>query len=186
MEWVILASGPSLKEHIEDIRSYIQPTMITVGVNNIGGLYVPDYHVFVNRSRYKQHRHMVSPQSKLVLGPKFKDRCDYQLKLDNEYPTDNGYMRVAGDAIVCGGATVAYVAAGFAIMMGASQITFVGLDGPARGYHYKEKRVATSDKLEMLEQASHGILRDIHRIAPVKILTPTVYEEYYAGFTGSV
>ena len=186
MEWVILACGPSLRQYQKEIQEYIQPTMITVGVNNIGGLFVPDYHVFVNRQRHKKYGGTVSPKSKLVLGYKFKGPCDYVLQFENEYPSSNGHMSLDGERIVCGGATVAYLAAGFAIMMGAKRITFAGLDGATKGYHYYEGREATAGKLEMLEAASHGILRDINKLVPVKILTPTVYEEYYAGFTGSV
>jgi len=187
MEWVILACGPSLREYQKEIREYIQPTMITVGCNNLDGLFVPDFHVWVNRRRFRKHRKKMSPKSKLILGYKFKDKCDYRLRFDNDYLNDQGFMEI-GETIKCAGATVAMLAAGFAIQMGAKRLTFAGLDGFSGGkmHHYNEDTTVSMKRLLLLERATHGILRDIHRIAPVKILTPTVYEEYYAGFTDSV
>ena len=187
MEWVILACGPSLREYLEQIAEYIKPTMITVGTNNLDGLFVPDYHVWVNRRRFRKHREKISPKSKLVLGYKFKDKCDHRLQFDNDYLNDQGFMDI-GKTIKCAGATVAALAAGFAIQMGAKRITFAGLDGFSGGklHHYKEDTIVGMEKLLLLERATHGILRDLNKVAPVKILTPTVYEEYYEGFADSV
>jgi len=187
MEWVILACGPSLREYQKEIQAYIKPTTISVGTNNIDGLFVPDFHVWVNRRRYRKHHKSVSKKSKLVLGYKFKEKADYKLKFENDYLNDKGFMEV-GDTIKCAGATVAMLAAGFAIQMGAKRITFAGLDGFSGGklHHYNEDTLVGMDRLLLLERATHGILRDINKMAPVKILTPTVYEEYYAGFTDSI
>lgn len=180
--WLVICSGSSIVEFKEQIHKFDEkhcPT--TIGVNNIGDYFIPDYHLWVNKRRYKEHKNKVYPESKLVLGWKFDEKSYDKIKFKNiEYVTEDGQIRIEGDSIYGKALTGGTLAGAYAIMHGAEKLYYVGIDGIADRKHcYKERRVDKQDKLEILQKGTAKVLADLNNYVPLKILTPTVYKKYY-------
>ena len=177
-DWLVIATGPSVRKYENEIRSF-SDGMTTIGVHHMAGRFVPDYHLFVSKKRYKKYGRHVNPQSTLVLTSRMGGHFD----VENEYPSPVGSIEFFDERVVSRGASGGVLAVAYAIVRGAQQVFVAGMDGygDGAGHHYKEKDNSW-DRLMEHESATPMILRDLNRIVPVKIITPTVYQEYYVGF----
>lgn len=174
---LILTTGKTLDEYEQEIKQFIKDNNpVTIGVHNMAGRFVPDYHLFVSKKRYKEYGKKVHPASKLVLTT----RMGGTLSLENKYPSSHGSIKIDGDKIVAEGASGGVVGAAYAIMLGADTVYMVGQDGYSDGakHHYKEKE-NNWERLMEHESATKMILRDLNKYAKVRIITPTVYKEFY-------
>ena len=180
--WLVIATGPSVRKYENEIRSF-SDGMTTIGVHHMAGRFVPDYHLFVSKKRYKKYGKYVSPQSTLVLTR----GVGGEFEVENEYPSSIGRMEIDGGMVRCSGASGGVLAIAYAIINGADTVFVSGLDGysTGAGHHYSEKNNSWERLMEH-ESATRSILQDLNGMVPVKIITPTVYEEYYAGFADIV
>lgn len=186
LKFLIMATGPSMGTHREQIEAFIKRKMpVTIGCNYMKP-YVPDYHVFTNKRRYKDHWKDVNPKSKLILGSNFergiiKHKVYDTLNFENKYPSEKGWLKIFQDHIYCEGGTTSAAMIGMAIQKWATEILFVGLDGlmPGKMNYYKAKFGADNDKRMIQDKAMRMILKQVSRQVKVAILTPTVYKEYY-------
>ncbi len=171
-----------MRNHAAKIRDFIASDITTIGVNNMNGLFIPDYHLFASAKRYKKYWRKVHPKSRLLLAAKIKP---HHRKFDiipfkNKYPSSKGKMKVT-TKIRCEGATGGTLAAGYAVLKGAKEIYFVGMDGYSKGSkHFYKEDDNDYKRLMEHESATPMILRDLEKYATIKILTPTVYKDWYA------
>lgn len=62
--FLIIANGPLMleqRDHILDVAH--AKDCVTIGVNNLGDLYKPDYHVVVSQRRFEQYAASVASES---------------------------------------------------------------------------------------------------------------------------
>ena len=69
-DFLVLASGPSLKKCRREIQAFIEERRpVVLAGNFIDGMFVPDYHAFVNRKRFFTYAHTVHSSSRVLLSP---------------------------------------------------------------------------------------------------------------------
>lgn len=197
-DFLILACGPSLLQYREGIQNFIERhKVITIGCNFLNNMFIPHYHIFVNRHRFCSYVHSAHKESTLLLSPSISrriiknrvgDRYYEEVMFKNIYPSKDGGLETRRGIIYTKGATVAVIACGVALVMGARNIFAAGLDGYSlnleRPLYYDESDRKSSRDLSNVEKCAHSALQDIactvrqHR-GFLKIITPTVYKEYY-------
>jgi len=184
-EWVIFGGGPSIASYQDQIESFVEGRVV-VGTNWMPELVVPKYHVISNKNNYKRYRKNIKPESIGVGASKIR-KLEIYVEAENEYPAEVGYFRLEDGKVKMAGGTVGAYAMALAVLKRAKAIYMVGFDGFRSKENTHWYRTEPNWKRAMWQQkCMHGILQGVNDIVPVKILTPTVYEEYYAGFTGSV
>lgn len=180
--WLVIATGQSINSKMLELRALSNTDVTTIGVHNLDRKIIPDYHLFVGVKRYKAYKDMVSSKSVLVVTQKIIDNIPgvVRITVKNKYPSDKGMIQIVGDRIICEGASGGVIAAAFAIMCGAKTVLMAGIDGYSDGskHHYKEKENKW-ERLMQHESATPMILNDLSKLATIKIITPTVYKEYY-------
>ena len=164
--------------------------------NNIGKLYIPDYHGFVNRQRFCTYSSEINNQSRVLLSPYFTKKTiknnykgNYELiQFKNIYPSDDGSVELINETIHMKGGTIATLLASVAIQMGAKNIYFAGLDGYSSStsvHHYDEPDEKLKKDLLMQEKSISKQLDCLSNLLMkknnglVKIITPTVYVDYF-------
>ena len=163
--WIIICGGKTAKTHKKKALRYIEKYKpIVIGTNKIPKEYNADYHMFVNKKSYAKYGNMA--KGKVILGKNLGGSFEYE----NEYPSYDGLIKIENKIVKGKGATVAAFAAMFAILNGAKELCFIGLDGYKHTQNIKDA---------MKQSAMFGILKDIAKKVNIKILTPTVYDEWH-------
>lgn len=199
---IILCSGRSVLDYKKRIERFIkEQNCVTIGINNITHLFVPDYHVWTNARRWRAYSSCIKAESKLLLGPsiknnmipsKFKKNVTRIEKVDKiGTPLDYkdgviyGHFRNAGVLSIM-----------IAHIMSAKNIFVVGMDGHTKndikdlkagkesqhcyGEGYTDgKSWANCIKADGLGNDNLHSLREYG--ISFTILTPTIHEEFYDG-----
>lgn len=202
-DFLILANGPTLKEYRHEIDKFITKfSPVTIGANYLGGLFIPDYHIFSNKKRFIQYIDSVHKKSALLLSTSFDknfisqytDR-DFEWLVHLENPsTDFG---ISQGVITTNCRTVAVLAIATAIVMGGRRIFVVGLDGYknkenflSHSIHFYNEMDEPDDYKILLEKhnANETLLNNISRYLLSKknsdglyILTPTSHKHFYSS-----
>lgn len=177
-KWLIFGGGPSVyecRERIEKFIAVVDPMI--VGTNWLPEWVTPDYHVVSNRNNYKKYRKNLRG---IKVGSSKINNLDMYLDVDNEYPAEKGYFKIDDGRIKMAGATVAMYALALAVQECAKTVYFAGLDG----FKHKNKThwYRNEPKWERCmwqQECTKGILRGASYYVDIKILTPTIYKEYY-------
>ncbi|HOW28804.1 MAG TPA: DUF115 domain-containing protein [Elusimicrobiota bacterium] len=197
-DFLVLATGPSLKSHRALIQSFIETHKPVVMAGNfVENMFTPDYHAFINRRRFCSYSKTINPSSKVLLSPYFTDhviKSNYSGKYEeiafkNIYPSDKGHTAISDGIINAKGATIATLLISVSIVMGANNVHVAGLDGYSskseRTHHYVEPDNKTSAELLQVESVtkqlldcSANLLKSLGR-GRLTIITPTVYQDYY-------
>lgn len=205
---LIICAGAAVKTHKDKIQQYIETEKpFTIGINNITHLFTPDYHLWTNTQRFRTFSSKIKSESKILLGSGIHLKTIKTVIRDQDYTLINytgqlkkgipidyrkgkiyGYYRTAG----CLSIIIAY-------LMGASNIYIVGMDGYSK-YDYKDLK----DKKESQHCYGSGFtdtadwetcvqkdkdisltLRNIRNYGiKFKIITPTIYNEFYREMWG--
>lgn len=198
--FMIIASGSSIKDKLKEIKEFIkEKDCVVIGTNYLENLYDTDFHCFVNRKRFLKY---VNSTKSTLLLPSFFGRelveqntgnrvmyFDVEItdkKTDNLFKEDTHiykYLNVAISAIYC------------AYQMGAKEIYAVGIDGfgksgNKREYFYYEDDVY--DNKEYLMQAYQEFSESLDitnkflesRSVPFSIITETSHDKYYSNVLG--
>lgn len=198
-DFLILANGPTLKEHKPAIDKFIKKVNpVIMGANNLSGMYHPHYHAFNNKRRFMMYADTVSEKSKLFLSQHFPE------ELINEYAdrdhekiyyrdSFNTNFSVKDSVIETNCRTVSILLLGVAIVMGAKRIFAAGMDG-----YVDLKRKNLLFYNEQDEKENQGMIIERHRSCEkflgqidrylhkkgregLHILTPTTYRSFYKG-----
>lgn len=198
-DFLIIATGPSLREYQDKIREFIAKVAPVVMAGNfIDNMFVPHYHAFVNRKRFCNYAQAINPASKVLLSPhlpkkvirRFFTGGHEEIAFENLYPSAEGNIRVSDGIVYAKGGTIATILMGVAVVMGARNIYVAGLDGYSRGsatHHYPEIDNKPLDDLLVVERCTKEQLacvrQYLHENEPLNgnvfIITPTVYDTYY-------
>lgn len=199
-DFLILATGPNLKNYAHDIQEFIDKyNPVTIGCNFLGGLFVPQYHAFTNRKQFCMFASNISPQSipilsvyfnkwiiKKCIGDRYFEWLQYKYTKGNNIPLKiypNGVINTCE-------ATIATNAIALAISMGAKNVYAVGMDGFSMYptiddiHFYVSVDRQPMERRLYLEERGWDILRIAQdmlqqRGGSLHILTPTVYKPFY-------
>ena len=195
--FLILASGPSLKKYKPEILNFIdryQP--IIMGCNFLGDMFVPHYHAIINQKMFQKYVNTIHRDSKILLSPywtrlfinSYSVRNYELISYENNYPGNKGNMQILNGIIYAEGVTVGAILIGVAIIMGAKNIFVAGLDGyllnDATHFYEKFCEVAL-DKYILLDQRAIEVVNCCQKIlknhngGEIIVLTPTIHEEHY-------
>ena len=200
-DFLVLANGPSLRTHVEQIREFIRRyDPVVMGANYLGGLFVPHYHAFNNKRRFIDYVDQVDPQSSLLLGSNFDEA------FIREHTTrDFGWLifqnqladfDIVNGVITSNCRTISVLLCGVALVMGARRIFVVGMDGyigldtSGRVHFYPETDEPSNPEI-LLERHQRnyyylGQINDYaeaHDLEGIHILTPTGYAKFYKGIS---
>ncbi|MBU0567002.1 aldolase catalytic domain-containing protein [bacterium] len=198
-DFLILANGPTLKEYKPKIEKLIEKhDFITLGANNLAGLFKPDYHAFNNKRRFVSYIDTVAKESKLLIGQYISDEmiAEY-IERDYEkiYYLDllNADFGIDEGVITTNCRTISVLLLGIAIVMGAKRIFCVGMDGykdleKGSLLFYDEKD--EKEDQQMIIERHRWCQRFLGQIDEylhakgkegIHILTPTSYKSFYKG-----
>ena len=200
-KFLIIATGPSIPQYRDKILEFIhEENCITIGVNNLQGLFEPEYHVFVSRKRFQQYARKISERSTLLV-PSFFGKSLLKSEYQGQYyffdlvaPSEYKMPPVIESVQHCVNINVAVSAMLLAYTMGASEIFAVGMDGYADEFNKKLVYFYNEDnKLEEKEVANlryEMLVMELERVnsflqkksRPFFILTPTSHKKYYLPF----
>ncbi|NQS88999.1 hypothetical protein HQ584_04335 [Patescibacteria group bacterium] len=199
-DFLILANGPSLKEHKEEIDSFIKRyNPIVLGANYLGGLFKPDYHAFSNKKRFVSYIDGVGENSALLLSSSFDDDFIREYT-DRDFESIVHLNRVSSSFDINNGVitsncrTVSMLLVAVAVVMGAKRIFIAGMDGykskenflSNNTHFYKESEETDNFKL-LIEKHNWNdqLLNSINTFLTsgnkegVHIITPTSHKRFY-------
>jgi 4-hydroxy 2-oxovalerate aldolase len=192
-DFLILATGPSLKQYKDKIQKFIDLYKPVVMAGNfIDNMFIPDYHAFVNRKRFCTYVKYTNPASKVLLSPYFPEHVikshyggDYEeIAFKNQYPSDDGEIIISDGIIYAKGATVATILISVAVVMGANKVFIAGMDGYSKSvatHHHHEPDSKNLEELLRQEKSMRQQLKCLKEYLNngLTVITPTAYEHYY-------
>ncbi|NQT33354.1 MAG: DUF115 domain-containing protein [Candidatus Omnitrophica bacterium] len=199
-DFLILANGPSLKEHKKEIDEFIKRyDPVIMGANYLGGLFKPHYHAFSNKKRFSSYVDQTDSSSELLVSSSF-DEDFIREYTGRDFERIVHLNRVSGafgikDNIIASNCrTVSILLIAVAIIMGAKRIFIAGMDGYknkenflANNVHfYKEAEEAESFEMQMKKHNwNEELLNGINSFLMKKnkeglhIITPTSHKHFY-------
>jgi len=197
-KFIFIGAAHTTKLYEEQIRELIvKENLVTIGVNNITHLFIPDFHLWVNNGRVGEFYHCYNPKSHLMIGSHIKEHhyklfenivdSYYYIKytddfnniyesIDYKNDTIHGFYRVGGNLalMICH-------------LMGAEHIYVTGVDGyskPIQGnQHCYGKGFTDSDDMIWEKKKDKMIYYAMRNIAnfgvKFSIITPTLYEQFF-------
>lgn len=195
---LVIANGPSILEYKDEIQKFIQDeNIITIGVNFLRDLFVPDYHIFVSRKRLLKYVSKINSGSTLLVpsffGKEFlKENYTGEIIYFDVETVDDGRAEVIEDSLQnCVHLNVSISAILAAYLMGAAEIYAVGIDGYIDELNRKmvffyneddtpDEKGLASLRYEMFAEEldrTNKFLQE--KSVPFSILTPTSHKKYY-------
>ncbi|NQT06407.1 MAG: hypothetical protein HQ575_02600 [Candidatus Omnitrophica bacterium] len=193
-DFLVLASGKSLKEEKERIHDFIREhDPITIGSNDLAWFTDLDYHTFFNRRRFCTFASSINRKSTVLLSPylpvslirKFY-KGDYEVAM--YVNKDNRTFDVYDGIVSSSCRSSALVNVGIAIAMGAKNIHVAGLDGfvdiynSYEGYIVDEPLTISFEGLRKLQEEYIGLIQSYlirNNMKPFNIMTKTSFKNYY-------
>jgi len=201
---LVVCAGSTVKTYAENIIKFMEKEQpFVIGINNITHLFVPDYHLWVNTKRFRNFGKNSLTSSKLLLGKGIHIKTIREVIGNMDYYLINftdmkpgiplgygkgkilGFFRTGGNLAIM-----------IAHLMGASEVNIVGMDGHtihpydlvksgAKPHHCYDENYVPFDKDLCIkkDEITTGVLKDLSNYGiKLRILTPTVYREFYGGF----
>jgi len=198
-DFLVLANGPSLKTHRDEIAEFIETfAPIVIGSNFLDGMFVPDYHTFSNKKRFSDYVDSVDPESRLLLSSAFTPAFirehterEYLTLVHNSNLTDFG---IENGRITSNCRTVSILSVAAAVVMGARRIFIAGLDGyknvdllSGQLVHFYSEPDETNDSETLIHKHKWNdrMLKQINAYLSqnnreeVVIITPTTHKNQY-------
>ena len=199
---LIICAGSTTREYYTQIVNFIyRERPFIIGINNITDFFVPDYHLWTNTKRFRNFGHKIR-KSNILLGSGIPLKIIKETIGHRKYTLINftdmkegvpigyrkgkilGFYRTAGNLAIM-----------IAHLMGASEVNIVGMDGHTfhnyfevldgtKDHHcYEENYTPYSQEVcEKKDTITTGVLTTLRDYGiDLKILTPTVYKDFYRG-----
>lgn len=199
-DFLILANGPTLSKHRDQIQSFIEKyDPIILGANYLSNLFVPHYHAFNNKKRFTMYLDSVNQDAKLLIGENIPSELvreyvkgpyeilQFRDVLDSDFDIRDGRIQSS-----C--RTISVLLLGVAIVMGAKRIFIAGMDGYLNKdgikntlfYHEKfepDDITLNMDRHHWNEKFLHQIDQYIQKQGHegIHIITPTTHQAFYKG-----
>lgn len=199
---LIVAAGSSIKDYENKINSFIlEEKPVVIGINNITEFFIPDYHLWTNTKRFRNFGKNILPESEILLGAGIHLKTVREVLGSVNYTLINftdmkegvpigykkgkilGFFRTAGNLSIM-----------IAHLMGSKDISIVGMDGHTF-YNYEDVKYGkksqhcygegyTDNKSwERSAEADQLVYKSLKNLQEYginfKILTPTIYEDFY-------
>lgn len=195
-DFLILATGPSLRQHRAAVQTFIDTRKpVTLAGNFMDGMFIPDYHAFLNRKRFCAYGKSIDPRSDALLSPYFTDdlihvfhgRAYECISFEDQPARGQGEIQIENGIIISSGATIAIILIAVAIVMGAKDIYIAGMDGYSisdKTHHYAESDDKTRQDLLRQEALMTSQLASLAKLlressgGRLRIITPTAYSAY--------
>ncbi len=192
--FLVVGAGSSLLRHKEAICNL---DALTIGINNMTSILVPDFHLWTNNKRYRDFGGSINPKSRILLGNgivkkqirkfghsptiiNYEDRPGCNVKISKH--VISGYFRTAGCLAI---ALASYMGAGKILVAGMDGYTFIDkstLDANQGAQHvYGEGHTDNNDWEECVkkDEIVRDALRDLRKVVKFEIITPTVFKDFY-------
>jgi len=197
---MIVGAGGTVKEYKDKIVDHIKiNNIITIGINLMTFLCIPDYHLWTNKQRYATQHDCISKKSKLLFGCRMPENLikkhwdgDFE-RVD--YVNESDLLISYKDGCIYGNfRTAGILAIMIAYINGAKKIEVVGMDGftlydkikldnkevnhhcYGSGYTDDASWEKCVGKDKLVDDGLHA-LKDYG--VDFKILTPTKFEDFY-------
>lgn len=199
-KFLIIANGPSIVKYKDKIQQLIEKeNCITIGVNYLKGIFIPDYHAFVSRKRFLKYAEFINKESELLVPSFFgREIVEHNFQGKRKYfdinsTDDLNIEPVKGSAQNLVNLNVAVSAILLAYQMGASEIYAVGMDGyidennKQMVYFYDENdrpddKDVASIRYEMLAEELRRVNAFLQEESvPFSIVTPTSHKSYFTN-----
>lgn len=204
-DFLVLANGPNLQKHRQDIDLFISKyDPIVLGANFLNDLFKPDYHAFNNQKRFVSYIDKVHMNSRLLLGSNIPQEIiadyvsrDYELLAFKD--TLDADFEIRDGIIMSNCRTISVLLIGVAICMGAKRVFVAGMDGymdkklASRTLFYEEKFDATDYDLNMERHRwNEHFLKQIDDYLQknggegIHIITPTSHSSFYKSISNYI
>lgn len=198
---LIITAGSSVRKYRYEINTFISETKpFAIGINNITGLFIPDYHLWTNTKRFRTFGKNFCPESELLLGAGIHLKTIREVLGPVNYTLINftdmkegvpigykkgkiyGFFRTAGNLAIM-----------IAHLMGAKKIDIVGMDGHTF-HNYEDVKAGrkphhcyvenyepySQDICIKKDKITNGVLSNLREYGiDFRIITPTIYEGFY-------
>jgi len=199
-DFLILASGPSLRKYKNEVGEFIKRyNPVVMGANYMSGLPCPDYHAFGNKKRFLSYFDQINKNSNILLSSSFEENFIHEyLKKDFEWIVHlnrtSSHFDICDDIITSDCRTISILLVGVAIVMGAKRIFIAGMDGyrnienfASENIHFytEEEEVEDSKLLMEKHHWNETMLKNINSFLTnqgreeLHILTPTSHTYFY-------
>lgn len=197
---MIIGAGRSIIDYRDKILKYIKNNdIVTIGINFMTSLCIPDYHLWTNKQRYGTQYDCINKKSKLLFGSGMPVK-NIRMHYDGDYQVVNykndKSLPISYDGKIIYGnfRTAGILAVMVAYINGASKIDIVGMDGftlhlkkelesKAKNHHcYGEGYTDDADWEKCLgkdKMVSDGLFALKNYGVDFRILTPTKFESFY-------
>lgn len=170
---VIIASGPSIKTHVDNISQFIRfKKALVLALNHVPLLIPPDMFFFSNQKRYDEFQDQIKKENLIVTN-----NIDLQ-------PRHQGCFVVNYHSLVemtsCRCENVAVLFLNLLIRLGVSSVTIAGFDGYSmssnENYSYQEMgRTFNKDNLADQNESVANALQEFKLKIKIKFLTPSLF-----------
>lgn len=201
---LIICAGSSVRDETKYIKGFMsREDPFVIGINNITDFFIPEYHLWTNTKRFRNFGYKINKMSHLLLGAGIHLKTVREVIGQRDYTVINftdmkpgvalgykkgkilGFFRTAGNLAIM-----------IAHLMGASEVNIVGMDGHTY-YDYEDVKAGREthhcydedykpfekDVCIKKDYIVTGVLDSLRKYGiDLKILTPTVYENFYGGF----
>lgn len=200
---LIVGAGPSIKKHRDKILSFIDNNkIITLGVNYMTSLCIPDYHLWIDKLQYCELGSCINKKSKLIFSwkeeydkfiPKHWDG-DYTIVRRFDKGTPGQKVKYKNGIIYGWFDRGGLLAIMLAHINKASKISIVGMDGHTyysrediesgkEGMHCYGKGHTDRHSWEECKNIDWDVKKKLKRLKEkgfkFSILTPTKYKDHY-------
>jgi len=199
-DFIIIGAGGTLKTHNNIVKKFInENNLLSIGINYMTEFYIPSYHLWTNKGRFRDFAYCISSKSTILIGSSMSSALvnkhysgkyvivDYVdksgLKVEIKKGIIRGFFRTAG----CLAIMIAY-------WLGSKRIYVAGMDGYTLysqkelddghyGQHlYGLGHTDTASWDECVEKdriVAEGLKKIAEYGVAFQIITPTVFSEYY-------
>jgi len=204
---IIVGAGNSLSKYKREIKKFIvDHNLISIGINNVTGILIPDYHLWTNKKRYAQFGNNVSENSEFIFGHKMPKKLIRRftkkkyIKLNYEEGPDVKF-RITTDCLYGLFRNAGSLAIAFAAQQHAEKIYIVGMDGYT---FYDKKSLNKNNKTQHCygkglthdndwkeskrqDYLTQRILNEMSENGvSFKIITPTKFDNHYENLIGVI
>ena len=196
---MVVCTGGTVSDYHDKILKYIEDkNIITIGINCMTSLCVPDYHFWTNHQRFRDQNSCISEKSKMLFGYGLSEefirkyyKGDYttikysgnELSVSYENGVMKGNFRTSGTLVIM-----------IAHINGAKKIDVVGMDGYT--FHSEEDLLSKktnhhcygagytddsswSKEIAKDKKINEGLYALKKYGIDFRILTPTKFEDFY-------
>jgi len=192
---LILGAASTVKYYKKNILNLIKKNrLVVIGINNITHIIIPDYHLWTNNKRLETFGGCIDKQSTILLGCNILKDTIERMKFNyyNVPYVDTAFQGIFKEPgfyqyVIKGSFRVAgNLAIAIASILGARNIYYAGVDGYSQPFNGDQHCYGNglTDSCDMKyekakDEIIYNCLKSIHSKIPFKIITPTLFKEFY-------